>query len=964
MKKFRITRKNKPIIYIFLFFLVVLASLFIYVKYVRAVTCNWQSSGSASWNTSGNWSCGHVPTTSDIATFTSAYNTSVTLDANVDVSGINIGSSYSGTFTQGSYTIQVGTGNFVQSSGIFTASTYTFNVKGSITLSGGTFNNGGGTVNLNASTGTQTITCTGSPFNLVTMNQTNFSSTVTISSGCTVPVGTDPTLQLGYINGITVNGALSGSGTLKLKGYNNGSTWYNPKLTLSCGNSSCLSGFSGLDLASANNATTSGIALTISGSGTVFDTSSYSTINISTDSLILSSSASFIAPTGTINIKDSITINPGTTFNANGGTLNFNSSDSAQTVTCSQATNFNFITISTGNQRTFTLGSGCTATLSASHPTIYSPVVINGTLNNSGTANVAYNVTVGSDGIFGGTVNLNSNSSTQTITCSGSPFNLVTMNQTTFSTNVTISSGCTVPVGDNPTLQVGGSSSGLTVNGTLSGSGTLKLKGYNNGTTWYNPPLTLSCGNSSCLSGFTGLDFTTANNNTASYPLTISGAGTSFNANNYSTLKLVYLILSSSAVFTAPSGTMNIPRELTINSGTTFNANGGTINFNGLSGTSLNCGSTTLNNVIINKDQAIYPVTPTSACTMKNLTITQGYISNPASAYTWNVTGDFTQTPNTTLGGANFTLNLSGSSNQAFTWTTGTMSSNLTVNKTAGVVTLGNNLTVGSPRTCTITAGTFDINGKTFACTGGFTVANGGTLRLIGSETPTSPTLSAGSTVSFKGTGSGNTYTITAFKTQYSNLSIDDVGANNFNLGADVTIGKNFTINAGTFNTKPSSTAYNMTVGGNFTNNGTFNQGTGTVTFNDNTQKSTISGSGTLTFNNFTSITPAKLFAFQSDKTININGILTLTGTANNQINLNSTALPVWKINYQGGTPNITYAFIANSGCEVGTNNINLDNTSVSGGNNGACWGGAPGFAPRSDKTLKGNMILRGNIKL
>ncbi|MGE5041824.1 MAG: beta strand repeat-containing protein, partial [Candidatus Levyibacteriota bacterium] len=551
----------------------------------------------------------------------------------ITVGGSNFNQQAAGsTFTGGSDTITV-TGNFTLSNGAFQSTSATLSAALNFTLSGGTFTHNSGTVNLNASgLVAQTVTCSGSPFNLVTMNQTNNSTGVVIASGCTVAVGNNPILQTAYGSGgygLTINGTLSGSGTLYLKGYNNGTTFYNTRVKLSCGTSTCLSGFTGLDNKTSNTTQVLGPEFSISGSGTSLDANSYATFNLSTNTLTLSSSGYFKAPAGTWNMEGSITINTGTSFDPNGGTINFNGV--SQTVTCTQATAFNLITLS--NSSTFTLGNGCTATLSDSHPTIPGSVTINGILSPgtnanlsfsgtsstltisatgtftapSGTLNTKGNITINSGGTFNnnsGTVNLNASGLvSQTITCTGSPFNLVTMNQTSSSASVIIASGCTVSVGNNPTLQVGYSSggTGIIVNGILSGTGTLYLKGYNNATTFWNPYFTLSCGSSSCLSGFTGLDLETANNAHVLGPnFTITGSGTSLDASSYTTLNLSTdsLVLSSSASFTAPSGIMSVGRNITINSGTTFNTNGGTVQLNGSSAQTLS-GAITFNNLTI-----------------------------------------------------------------------------------------------------------------------------------------------------------------------------------------------------------------------------------------------------------------------------------------------------------------------------------------------------------------------------
>jgi hypothetical protein len=107
------------------------------------------SGGTGGWNNTNNWSTASgstsgasVPGASDIAIFDNN-SPSCTTDANVNVLGISITSGYTGTITQGAFTITVGSSSWTQAGGTFTGSASSISAV-SFTLSGGTFNSTSG----------------------------------------------------------------------------------------------------------------------------------------------------------------------------------------------------------------------------------------------------------------------------------------------------------------------------------------------------------------------------------------------------------------------------------------------------------------------------------------------------------------------------------------------------------------------------------------------------------------------------------------------------------------------------------------------------------------------------------------------------------------------------------------------------------------------------------------------------
>jgi hypothetical protein len=157
----------------------------------------------------------------------------------------------------------------------------------------------------------------------------------------------------------------------------------------------------------------------------------------------------------------------------------------------------------------------------------------------------------------------------------------------------------------------------------------------------------------------------------------------------------------------------------------------------------------------------------------------------------------------------------------------------------------------------------------------------------------------------------------------------------NLILGSNVTIGGDFTISSGSV----SALSTTMTVGGNWTNAGTFTAGTGTVIFNG-PDPSTISGNNT--FYKLTCVTPGKVLKFTAGSTQAVANALTLTGSAGNPVFIMSTQPgSSWSINPQL-TRDISYTDVRDS------NNTNTTDIDVSGqhcmnsGNNTKWTFGAP----------------------
>ena len=156
---------------------------------------------------------------------------------------------------------------------------------------------------------------------------------------------------------------------------------------------------------------------------------------------------------------------------------------------------------------------------------------------------------------------------------------------------------------------------------------------------------------------------------------------------------------------------------------------------------------------------------------------------------------------------------------------------------------LGANTTVAI---LTVNAGTiFNLNNYTLTVSS--TLTNNGTINALGSGTPiTAGTLtgSAGSTVTYL--GAAGTVSATVAEGTYGNLTINGA-SDSFNLGNGITVQGNLTITNGTL----AAGTKNIALAGNFNNAGTFNAGTGTVTFNKSSGVQTLNSGGS----NFYAIT-------------------------------------------------------------------------------------------------------------
>ncbi len=97
--------------------------------------------GNSNWNNAANWSGNTVPGAGDVARFDHHCNATcnVTLNAVVNVAGIHLSPTYTGTVTHTSYALNLGPQGYIQQGGTFAGGNSNIVVNGAFLLTGGTF---------------------------------------------------------------------------------------------------------------------------------------------------------------------------------------------------------------------------------------------------------------------------------------------------------------------------------------------------------------------------------------------------------------------------------------------------------------------------------------------------------------------------------------------------------------------------------------------------------------------------------------------------------------------------------------------------------------------------------------------------------------------------------------------------------------------------------------------------------
>jgi hypothetical protein len=383
-------------------------------------------------------------------------------------------------------------------------------------------------------------------------------------------------------------------------------------------------------------------------------------------------------------------------------------------------------------------------------------------------------------------------------------------------------------------------------------------------------------------------------------------------------------IQSGATLTTSAAGTLSIAGTLT-NSGTM--TNNGTTVFNGTIGQQTFTGVTAFNNLTLNNTNGL--LLPAPITVSNNLTLTAGILN--ANNFNISIGGNWTNNASTSaLTAGTSTVTFNGTNAQAIGGSFATTFNNLTISNIGNTVTLGVNTNVAG--NLNIASGTFNLAGFTANRTsagGTLTVANNATLRIGGTQgypaNYTTNTLVVASTVEYAGTnqtvasqtygnvllssssgaavktfpGSGFTIAGNLTTAVGSGTSVSFTATSAIAIGGNVTLGTSTTFNGGSFT---------HTVGGNWTNNGTFTGNTSTITLTGT--GTTVSGSGTQNFHNLT--VAASLVNFTAPS-LTLSGSLATTGAGS----FTQTS---------GGTLTMT-----GSGTTISGTGISLDNLTVSG---------------------------------
>ncbi len=836
--------------------------------------------GDNNWSTAANWSGDATPGTGDIATFDTTSTANVTIDANIDVGGIDINSGYTGTITQSnSITIIVGSSNYDQADGTFSGGDSSIDINGSYTISAGTFTStsntmtvstnftesgsptwthNSGTVTFDTAT-VATIDASGVTFNKVVIDKDGTGVTgntlLTITSGTTLPLGDSPT--------ITLNNTKSGGGE--------------PVGTMDLTNSGTITAGTGTWTITADG--------TFTNSGTI-TANSISTFNMTSGTFINNSTAS---------------LNSASAFDIDG---DYTHNNASATLTCASGCNASFAEDLTVTQAgsaflsghgTITFDSPTAATIDASDLT-FSKVVI----DKSGT------------GLAGNTL-------------------------------LTISSGTTIPLGDSPTITLNNTKSGggeavglmdltnsgtitagtgtltVTADGTFTNSGTITANSLstfnmtsgtftNNSTTSFNGVSTFDI-DGDYIHNNASATLTCASDCNASFAedLTVTQAGSAFLSGHDT------ITFDSPTAATIDASDLTFSKVVIDKSGRGL---GGNTLLTISSGTTLPLGDSptiTLNNTKSGGGEPVGLMDLTNSGTITagtgTLTVTaDGTFTNSGTITTKGgvLTGSITNSTGSTIS----FLGDGDAASDTFTITNFLTSyENLIINSTDGlsdIFKLGAALTVDDD--LTITAGIFDLAGQNLTTSAANTTfSNSATFRLEGGETVSNLTMDTDSgTVEYDGT---STYTSLPGGNSYNILTFNGSGGS-WQHASTLDVNGALTITAGTLD----SNGQNITLAGNWNNSGTYTSGSNTVTLDGTSQALT----GASTFYNLSKIvTSADTLTFPASATTTVTNTATLKGVAGQLLSLRSSSADTqWLFDPQG-TRTIEYLDVKDS------NNVN-----------------------------------------
>lgn len=352
-------------------------------------------------------------------------------------------------------------------------------------------------------------------------------------------------------------------------------------------------------------------------------------------------------------------------------------------------------------------------------------------------------------------------------------------------------------------------------------------------------------------SGLTFLDTDAANNysiSTNNFTIGNTAFTIGVLTSNASTIDVNGNLLVNATIITpqinANTSTWTVAGNWTIPS-TFFSPGTSTVTLDGTSDQTINMPSSSFNNLTLNNTGASGSDDIIIAANLDvngTFTITDGDLDVSTNDKNVNLAGSMAVAAAGTIDNSAYTgtWTFDGSGTSTLTDNTagGLDYKSMTVNGTAKVIQLASS---GTPtftfNTLTIGADdTLDLNGQDITIT---TLDNSGTLLLEGAETVSITTMDTNSgTVKYD--GAGPTYTGLAAGNNYYHLTLDNAAAS-WNLNAALDTNGNLTITNGTLDASGSN--YAVTVGGNWSNAGSYISGANTTTF-DGTGTQTIDSGG------------------------------------------------------------------------------------------------------------------------
>ncbi len=166
----------------------------------------------------------------------------------------------------------------------------------------------------------------------------------------------------------------------------------------------------------------------------------------------------------------------------------------------------------------------------------------------------------------------------------------------------------------------------------------------------------------------------------------------------------------------------------------------------------------------------------------------------------------------------------------------------------------------------------------------------------------------------------------------YYNLQVNNSATTFTAAGAMTT--HDLTVSAGTF----IAPAADLTVTGSITNNGTFNNNSGTVIMAPTSDPVDVTGTTVPSFNNLTISGGGRTVRFKDGSTINIAGAFSANGSQGSYLRLASTVEGSRWLIHAAGSVSISILVIQDAGCSS-SSNIGPSQTMIDAGNNdSACW--------------------------